>query len=267
MSEITPLDAAHAAMEAAPEADALRLRFFERLADGEMFLLLEAEAEGENLTPQVFDLEERAGRAGLRPRGASGRLHRCTRALCCAAGAGDGRAAGRAGDRAGGEPRGGAVLDAAAGQKRSTGWPKRLRHGPSRGEAQPEELGPPGGLPEALLSALDGEARAGGGLAAAACLAGVTYAGGRRGHMLAFVDVAEGAEGALARAAGEALTFSGVEAGEMDVTFIAGSDPAVGSSVARVGPALRSGCRPRPEDARTQRKAPGSDPDRPPILR
>ena len=40
MTEETPLDAAHAAMEAAPEDDAARLRFYERLADSELFLLL-----------------------------------------------------------------------------------------------------------------------------------------------------------------------------------------------------------------------------------
>ena len=42
MSDVTTLlDAAHAAVSADPENEALRLRFFERLADGEMVLLLE----------------------------------------------------------------------------------------------------------------------------------------------------------------------------------------------------------------------------------
>ena len=82
--------------------------------------------------------------------------------------------------------------------------------------------------------------------------------------MLAFVDVAEGAEGALARAAGEALTFSGVEAGEMDVTFIAGSDPVV-AVLARVG--LRFDLAVPEAKMAQQRKAPGGDPDAPPILR
>jgi len=38
----TPLDTAHAAMMAAPENDAARLRFYERMADAELYLLLEA---------------------------------------------------------------------------------------------------------------------------------------------------------------------------------------------------------------------------------
>jgi hypothetical protein len=59
-SDPTLLDAAHAALSADPGNDALRLRFYERLADGEMFLLLEREAAGEVLEPRIFDLE--AGR-------------------------------------------------------------------------------------------------------------------------------------------------------------------------------------------------------------
>ncbi|MFN4194136.1 MAG: SseB family protein, partial [Tabrizicola sp.] len=55
---VTLLDAAHAAVSADPENEALRLRFFERLADGEMVVLLAKEAEGETLEPQVFDLED-----------------------------------------------------------------------------------------------------------------------------------------------------------------------------------------------------------------
>ena len=54
MSE-TALDRAHAEMEAAPQDDAARLRFYERLGDAELFLLLVAEASGEDVTPQVFD--------------------------------------------------------------------------------------------------------------------------------------------------------------------------------------------------------------------
>ena len=55
--ETTPLDLAHAAMEAAPEDGAARLRFYERLADSELFLLLENDSDGESIDPQVFPLE------------------------------------------------------------------------------------------------------------------------------------------------------------------------------------------------------------------
>ena len=51
----TPLDAAHAAMQAAPQDDVARLRFYERIADAELFLLLEAEPEGDQIRPVLFD--------------------------------------------------------------------------------------------------------------------------------------------------------------------------------------------------------------------
>jgi hypothetical protein len=97
-----------------------------------------------------------------------------------------------------------------------------------------------------------------------ALLAGVSYADGRRGHMLAFVGAVPGAEPALARAAAEALTFSGVDAAEMDVTFLAPQEPAL-QPLARVAlrfdlpmPALPDPVTPG---------APGMDPDRPPRLK
>ena len=50
---MTPLDAAYLAMA---EDEDRRLGFYERLADGEMFLMLEEEAQGDTLEPRVFDL-------------------------------------------------------------------------------------------------------------------------------------------------------------------------------------------------------------------
>ena len=50
----TVLDAAHAAMMASPDNDTVRLRFYERLGDVELFLLLEGEAEDEKIhTPDL----------------------------------------------------------------------------------------------------------------------------------------------------------------------------------------------------------------------
>ena len=53
---MTVLDAAHAAMETG--GDAARLRFYERLADAELFLLLEREAAGDRIAPHVFPLDD-----------------------------------------------------------------------------------------------------------------------------------------------------------------------------------------------------------------
>ena len=52
---MTPLDRAYEAMAADEDQ---RLQFYERLADGELFLLLESEAEGADLKPRVFPLED-----------------------------------------------------------------------------------------------------------------------------------------------------------------------------------------------------------------
>ena len=57
MSDETPLDHAHAAMQADLNDDAARLRFYERLADRELFLLLAAEPHGEDIEPELFELE------------------------------------------------------------------------------------------------------------------------------------------------------------------------------------------------------------------
>jgi hypothetical protein len=89
-----------------------------------------------------------------------------------------------------------------------------LAERPREVEARPVAVARPTGLPDALLAALDAKLATAAGLARHAWLAAVAYADGREGHLLAFVDAAPGAETSLARAVGEALTFSGVEAGE-----------------------------------------------------
>jgi hypothetical protein len=66
----------------------------------------------------------------------------------------------------------------------------------------------------------------------------------------------------LARAMNEALVFSGIEAGELDVVFLASGDTAA-KAMARVG--LRFDL-PVPE-APVAPDAPGMDPSRPPKLR
>jgi hypothetical protein len=100
------------------------------------------------------------------------------------------------------------------------------------------------------------------GLAQTAYLAAATSEDGAKGHVLAFVDAVQGAQDALAKAAGEALTFSGIEAGTMDVLFARGDDQLT-AHLEKVGlrfdlPALHDPQAP---------SAPGMDPDKPPRLR
>lgn len=258
---VTLLDAAHAAVSADPGNEALRLRFFERLADGEMVLLLEREAEGESLEPRVFELEEgpvvlvfdREERlasftGGIAPYAAlPGRV---IAGLLKGQGIGMGVNLGVAPSSMLLPPE---ALDWLA---------ETLEETPEEVEALPQEFLAPT-VPEAVVAALDGKLARAGGLAVAALLAGVIYQGGRRGHLLALIDAAEGAEPALARAMNEALVFSGIEAGELDVVFLASGAP-VAQAMARV--ALRFDL-PVPEVQDLSPAAPGMDPSRPPKLR
>ena len=55
MTDATPLDIAHAAMMADESDDAARLRFYERMADVELFLLLEDEPDADQISPVLLD--------------------------------------------------------------------------------------------------------------------------------------------------------------------------------------------------------------------
>lgn len=261
MAEMTALDRAHGAMTAAPEDDAARLRFYERLADSELFLLLAAEPQGDNLEPElfeveggrfmlVFDREERLAEFTGQIAPYAALSGRAVSSMLAGQGIGLGLNLGVAPSEM--------LLPAEA-----VDWlAATLAHRPSEVEARPEEVLAPHGLPEVLLTALDAKLATAAGLARMAYLVAVRYEGNRPGHLLAFVDAAEGAEHALANAAGEALTFSGLEAGEMDVGFFAASDP-IAARLAKVG--LRFDL-PEPEHSDGP-AAPGMDPRKPPRLR
>lgn len=262
MTEPTPLDAAHAAMEAAPEDDTLRLRFYERIADTELLLLLEREAQDDQIEPRV--LETDAGTFLL----------------------GFDRAA-RLTDYAGGEASyvalsGRAVAEMLENQglglalnldvapsayvltPEALDWLRQtLAHSADLVETRVEKVMAPKGLPEDLITAIDAKLATATGMAANAWLAGVEYEGGGRGHLLAFVGAIPRAQDALVRAASEALTFSGIEAGAMDVGFFAPGDPVV-EKLARV--ALRFDL-PQMEPLQNTPRMPGMDPDNPPKLK
>jgi hypothetical protein len=260
-TETTPLDKAHAAMEAAPEDDALRLRFYERLADAELSMLLESEAEGEDVSPRLFELD--SGPVVL----LFDRLERLAEFVGQSA-----PYASLSGRVAVGllAPQGlGLALNLGVAPSSflmpadAVSWlAETVSNRPQELEQRPRELTVPGQLPQNLLTSLDEKLATAGGLARHAYLSGVTYSDGRKGHLLAFVDALPGAEPALARAVGEALTFSGLDAGELDVTFLPASDP-ISARLATVG--LRFDL-PAPLEP-PARAAPGSDPLRPPILR
>lgn len=259
----TVLDAAHAAMMGSPDNDTVRLRFYERLGDVELFLLLEGEAEDEKITPQiydpgtgpivlVFDRQERltafvgaaAPYAALSGRVIAGLLTEQGLGL-------------------------GLNLDVAPSafllDAQGVSWlAETLGHEPDEIEVQIAELSAPAGLPDLLLTAIDTKLATATGLAQMAYLVGTVDAAGTRSHMLAFIGAAPGAETALARAASEALTFSGIEAGAMDVSFF-DADAPIAERLSRVG--LRFDL-PQPVLVKPPEMiAPGSDPTKPPRLR
>lgn len=259
----TPLDAAHAAMAAGDEAAALA--FYRLLADAPLFLLLEEEAEGERIRPRVFELqdgpvllafdsEERLAGMGGAPLPYAALPGRIIAQHLAGQGVSLGLNLGT-----------GAASETLLPPEALSFLAERLEVAPEAVEAAVTGFAPPQGLPPALDEALRFTLSGAAGLARAAVLAGVVYEGGRRGHVLAILDALPEAEEPLARAMAEALAFSGVDAAELDVTFLA-SDAAAVPALVRAGLVFEV---PRPEAPPEPMAppAPGSDPARPPRLR
>lgn len=255
------LDQAYAGMQAGDEAAGLR--FYRLLADATLFLLLEREAEGERVDPRVFDLpdgpvllaydsEERLAVMGDGPLPYAALPGRLIAQQMLGQGLSLGLNFGT-----------GAASEVLLPPEALRWLCEMLEAAPVEVEATPAQFFAPKGLPEALSDALTFTLGGAAGLARAALLAGVRYSDGRLGHMLAVIDARPGAEEALARALGEALVFSGLEAGELDVTFLAASD-AVVAELARVAVVFEV-----PDlviEAAVERAAPGMD-GKPPRLR
>lgn len=258
---MTDLDQAHATMEAAPDDDAARLRFYERLADTEVFLLLAGEPDGDQITPEVFDIAD--GRFALIFDREQRLAEFVGRTVPYAALPGRGLVGMLAGQGIGL----GLNLQVAPSEmlipSEAVDWlVETLSHNPEETEARLTEVNAPAGLPEEVVTGLDRKLAIAAGLARFAYLAAAVYENGVRGHVLALVDAIPGAEDSLAKAAGEALTFSGIEAGTMDVMFVRASDP-LAAHLAKVG--LRFDL-PEPEAPQAP-GAPGMNPEKPPRLR
>ena len=260
---MTDLDHAHAAMNDGDEAAARQ--FYRIFADATVLLLLDHEPTGERINPRVFDLadgpvvlafdtDERLASFGSGPQpyaALPGRIiaqHLAGQGVSLGLNLGTGAASET-------------LLPPAALQWLS----EMLDTNPQPVQATPVAFYPPRGLPDGLTDALTFTLDGAAGLALAALLVQVRYSDGRRGHMLAVIDAATPAQQPLARALAEALQFSGVDDGEMDVTFLASTDPIV-PQIARAAqvfavPAVE------PAPPRAAPGAPGSNPDKPPNLR
>ena len=260
---MTDLDLAYGAMVAAHDDDDVpRLRYYAALADGEMILVLETEATRGSVTPRVFDLEEgpvvlafdseeklAVFAAGTVPYAAlPGRV--IAQQL---AGQGIGLAINL------GAP------SMMLFPPDAVDWlAETLAEEPLEATAVPVAFAAPTGIPPGFLDVLRAKLVRSSGKAAGAVLTGVTYADGRRGHLLAVVDAQAGTEDRLARAVSEALIFSGLDAAEMDVVFLASSDARLALMQAQ---GMQLDMRLPEPVAKPAPTAPGTDPDKPPILR
>ncbi|MBW0159006.1 SseB family protein [Sedimentimonas flavescens] len=265
---MTPYDRAHAAMEADPENEALRLAVYDRLADAELFLLLESEPEDEDITPQVFetedgdfvlafDLEERLAEFTGEPVPYAALPGRVIAQHLVGEGIGLGINLGVA-------------ESAMLLPPEALEWlTDTLTHTPVQTDARPASFEAPA-LPPAilglLLPAFEAKFAQLAGIASHALLGGVQYDDGRRGHVLAFLGAPEPARAGIAKAMAEALAFSGLDAGELDVTFLDEADPA--AQVLLEKALVLHLPEPVQEEVQELKPvAPGMDPSKPPILR
>jgi hypothetical protein len=255
---MTELDVKYAALMSGGDAEGMA--FYRALADAELFVLLEAEAVGEVMTPRVFDLadgpvllafdsEERMAGfsdsvlpyAALPGRVVAGRMvgHGLSLGLNLGSGA----------------------ASEVIVPPEALNWLMVMLD-----QAPPVALelrvaafqapSVPGAVLGTLAGALAGVARA--------YVVGAQYEGGRRGQMLVLTGVEIAAEGKVLRAVTEALAFSGLDASALDTVFRDEGDALLarlagvalvleGEVAAEVEPDVPAG--------------PGMDPGRPPILK
>jgi len=264
MSGMTELDKAHAAMAAAPEDVAARMRFYEALADSEVFLLLMGEAEGDVVEPEIVETEEGSYVLAF---DSEERLADFTGRTAPYA-ALSGRALV---EMLTGEDLGvGLNLDVAPSSVllpvEAVAWLSEMLAGrPEEAQGAVEAIDPPR-LAARVVAGLKAKLVRAGGLAAEAWLVAVRFDDGSEGHVLAFVGAVPGAEAALAKAVSEAMLFSGVEDGTLDVVFLESDDPLM-ARVAAVGERFDLPV-PKPDGpVQVPGAAPGMDPARPPKLK
>jgi hypothetical protein len=276
---LTPLDHAHADMMENPDDDALRLKFYQRLADTTLFVLLSKEPEGEVLDPEVleidnketanieryalvFDTEERLGAFAANYKNEALPYAALPGRVIAQAIAGQGVGLALNLDVAVSS----IMLPAAA-----MDWlSDTLANQPAEGEGALIAIAPPFGLPDGLIEGLEEKLVSAAGLASHAVFVKGTYSDDREGWLLAFIDAQPGAEEALARATHEALIFSGTDLASVDVAFFAANDP-ICEHLDHMGlryefPDPEAG--ERDDDGFEEiHPAPGSDPTKPPILK
>ncbi|GLQ36254.1 hypothetical protein GCM10007939_25380 [Amylibacter marinus] len=256
---MTAIDKAHSAMEAEPSNETVRLAFYERLMEAELFLMLAQEPTDTSATPEIFaaegqdfalifDREERLAAFAEKPVPYVGLSGRNIVQMLAGRNIGLGLNLAVASSSI--------LLPADAVE-----WMASMITSAAETTATPESVAPPTSVPEQIVVALDLKLAAMAGLADTAYLADITYDNQTRNAALAFVNAAPDAQTAIANAISEAITFSGIEAAALDVLFLRASDP-ICAKLATQG--LRFDL---PEViAPTAPDAPGMNPAKPPKL-
>lgn len=259
----TPLDSAFSKMSSDPESDLLRLQFYERFAEAELFLVLCEDAKEDTAKPLildmnneqfalVFDTEDRLAEFAEKPTPyltLSGR--RIARQL--------------AGQNIGiGLNLGDAPSSTMISSETIDWLNENLSNDVSETQARPKIFSAPKNIPENLLTAIDAKLSNMSGVISAAYLAEVTYENNSKGSILAILDAPNYAQTGITEAIAEALQFSGVDAATLDVTFLSSGDSVVrhldSVAIKFEIPELILPKAPAP-------KPPGSDPNKPPKLR
>lgn len=257
----TELDRAHAKMQG---SDAGRLSFYAAFADTELFILLEREADGDQIEPRLFPVDGREIVLAFDTEARLAEFVGDVAAYVALPGRIVAQVLGAQGLALG------LNLDVAPSaivlEPDALTWLTETLggDGPDATQARIRHLRPPKSVPEVLLDALAGRLAQMGGIAQAAILAEVEFDTGAMGHLLAIIGAEPRAEAALARAVNEALTFSGIEAGYLDVVFLTTDAPLL-ARLARVGIGFDIPQPSAPDIAAPA--APGSDPTKPPRLK
>ncbi|MFV2037998.1 MAG: SseB family protein [Paracoccaceae bacterium] len=262
MTDLSPLDRAHAAMMKHPDDRRARIGFYASLSGAELFLLLNREAAHDTLDARIFPVD-----------GADLALVFDTEARLaafCDDGAPYAALSGRAvaqmlaghgiglGVNLGVAPSA-IVIPAAALRWLSDTLSDRV----TTARGMPREILPPHDVAEPILLALDAKLALAAGLARCAYLVGASYDDAPDGILLAFIDAIDGSEPALTQVVSQALIFSAPKTTHIDVVFFKSTNP-ICARLAKVGlrfdmPAVAA----PPSGA----AAPGLNPDKPPRLR
>jgi len=257
---VTALDLAHAGDD---DTDAARLRFFAALADTELFVLLERAVDGDQIAPRVFPVQ---GQTIIMAFDTEARLADFADSVApYAALPGRVLAGMLAGQGLGLGVNLGVAPSSTLLDPQALDWLQQMlsQDGAQSWEARIRAVSSPNHVPNIVLDALGARFANAGAVAEAAYLVHAAYEDHTVGHLLVITGASERAEPALARAVSEALSFSGLDAGFLDVAFVGPAD----KLAERVRPVALRLDFPKPQaPVIKQPQAPGSDPDKPPRL-